>query len=130
MTGTEIQLAPLYDGYDPATGPYFAPDRSRIDDPAQRRRVAAYLRGGVIVARSFTLDRDVLDPSRGDAVPGSFRTDGSWLWSDGLMYYVEEHGVAPTTDFYAHIAASGYRCPDPDEASVRRAGDALEQARR
>jgi hypothetical protein len=124
------RLARVYDGFAPGTGPYFAPGRGRLEDPAEWRRVAGYLRGGAIVARSFALGVDILDPGRTEAVPGSFRTDGDWLWNDGLMYYVERYGVSPDPDLYQHIAAAGYRCPEPDGPALRRAADALDRARR
>lgn len=129
MTETGVRVARLYDGFDPQTGPYFAPDRRRVDDPAERRRIVRYLRGGTVLLRSFTLDPDVLDPGRGAAVPGSFRTDGSWLWSDGLMYYVERHGIAPPVDFHEHMAAAGYRCPAADPVALREAGETLDRLR-
>jgi hypothetical protein len=124
-----IRTAPVFDGYTLGSGPYFAPDRGRIDDLEQRRRLAAYLRSGTIVLRSFALDPDVVEPGRGAVVPGSFRTDGSWLWSDALLYYVETHGVAPPADLAEHIAAAGYRCPQPDAEAVRAAAQVLHDAR-
>ena len=124
-----IRTAPVYDGFTPGVGPYFAPDRGRVDDPEQRRLIAGYLRGGTIVLRSFALDPDVVEPGRGAAVPGSFRTDGSWLWSDALLYYVETHGVAPPADLAEHIVAAGYRCPQPDAEAVRAAAQVLHDAR-
>jgi hypothetical protein len=37
------------------------------------------------------------------------------------MYYVGEHGIAPDPEFYAHVVASGYRCPDPAPSAARQA---------
>jgi hypothetical protein len=124
-----IRTARVFDGFAPGTGPYFAPDRGRIDDPEQRRLVAAYLRSGTIVKRSFALDPDAIEPARGNAVPASFRTDGSWLWSDALLYYLETHGVAPPVELVSDIAARGYRCPQPDPDEVRAAAQVLRDAR-
>jgi hypothetical protein len=125
-----IRIARLFDGFAPESGPYFEPERFRIGDPAERERVAAYLRGGIVLVRSTALDPDMVDRGRGHVVPASFRTDGAWIWSDGLMYYVREHGVAPVSEFYDHIVAHGYRCPAPDTEAVDRAARRLAEARR
>ena len=122
--GDGLRIAPVYDGRDPVTGPYFTDDRDRISDRAERMRIAAFMRDGLVVLRSTARDLDVIDPGRGTAVPGSFRTDGTWVWNDALMYYVREHGIAPSAEFYAHVVACGYQCPDPPlaaaEAALRR----------
>jgi hypothetical protein len=119
-----IRIARVFDGYAPERGPYFAPDRGLLSGP-DRALVAGYLRGGTIVARSFAVDPDVVDPARGAVVPASFRTDGTWLWSDALLYYVQTHGIAPPLELATHMAAAGYRCPEPDTAAVRKAAEVL-----
>lgn len=120
-----ISVVPLYDGLDPVTGPYFGPDHDRIGDQAERDRIADFMRDGTVVVRTTALDEDVVDRARGSVVPGSFRTDGTWLWNDGLAYYVREHGIAPPADFYSHVIACGYRCPRPGRAVVRDAAQVL-----
>jgi hypothetical protein len=119
--GQGLRIADVYDGLDPASGPYFRPDRDRIADAAERDRVVGYLRDGVVVLRGTDRDPDALDPSRGNVVPGSFRTDGSWVWNDALTYYVREHGIAPDPEFYAHLIANGYHCPEPGPNAAREA---------
>ena len=128
--GPAIRIARLFDGFAPESGPYFEPERFRIGDLAERERVAAYLRDGVVLVRSTALDPDMVDRGRGHVVPASFRTDGAWIWSDGLTYYVHAHGVAPVPEFYDHIVAHEYRCPVPDAARVDRAARRLAEARR
>jgi hypothetical protein len=70
-----------------------------------------------MIVRISGLDRDRLDPSRGEAVPLSTMTDGEWIWGDALRYYVQTHGIAPEPDFLAHMAAHDYLAPQPDEAA-------------
>lgn len=117
----DLPIAALFDGADPVTGPYFSPDRERIADPAERDRVADFLRDGTVVLRAMALDRDAAEPARGYVVPAGFRTDGIWIWNDALGYYVRTHGIAPPEDFYRHVVACGYRCPRPGAEAVRRA---------
>ena len=96
------------------------PRQSWLSDPAERDRITAYLRAGVPI-----LQPDALDPARGKAVGASYRTDGTWVWSDALTYYVRVHGLAPEEDFREHIRANGYLCAAPEEAAQDRALDAL-----
>jgi hypothetical protein len=112
-----LMLVPVYDGFD-SGGPYFSGSHPSIDGPAQRQRIAGYLRAGAIVLRTTGLDRDVIDPSRGSVVPGSFRTDGRWVWSDAIEYYLTEYGLAPEEAFYAHIVACDCQCPPVSASAV------------
>lgn len=119
--GAGLRIVPVYDGRDPVTGPFFSPDHHRISDPAERERVAAFMRDGVVVLRSTDRDPDAVEPARGSVVPGSFRTDGTWIWNDALMYYVREHGITPHAEFYAHVIACDYHCPEPSPVAAREA---------
>lgn len=98
---------------------------SWLADPAERDRVTAYLRAGAPILMTTALQPDALDPARGKAVGASYRTDGTWVWSDALTYYVRVHALAPEDEFREHIRAHGYRCPAPDDAAQDRALDAL-----
>jgi hypothetical protein len=121
----EVRVARLFDGVDPETGPYFGDERGRVGDDGERARIAGFLDGGAVVLFSTGREPDRLDPGRGPAVGMSVRTDGTWVWSDGVGYYVREHGVAPDADFYAHIRELGYRCPATDEATAQRVLETL-----
>ncbi|OLB75109.1 MAG: hypothetical protein AUI14_21660 [Actinobacteria bacterium 13_2_20CM_2_71_6] len=121
-----VRIGGVFDGVDPASGrPVVAPDHPRLD-PAERDRVVAYLRAGTDVMTTTALDVDQLDPARGQVVPVSFRTDGEWVWSDEVAYYVETYGLAPEPDLYRHIVARGYRSAVPDAAAVQRAQQVLQ----
>ncbi|WP_242885438.1 TNT domain-containing protein [Actinomadura litoris] len=79
--------------------------------PEEAERVADYLRRAPVVmaARSHAPDR--LDPARGAAVPLTFHTDGTWVWSGAVGYYLREHGVPPEADLVAHMRARGFEVP-------------------
>jgi hypothetical protein len=96
-----------------------------LTDPDERERIAGYLRAGAPILMTTTLLADRLDPARGRAVGASYRTDGTWIWSDALTYYVRTYGLAPEDEFRAHIAGRAYACPVPDEAARNRALAAL-----
>jgi hypothetical protein len=121
-----VRIARLFDGRDADGNWTFAPDRPRVTDPAERARIAGFLRSGTMIVRISGLDVDRVDPSLGDAVPLSTMTDGEWIWGDGLRYYVETHGIAPEPEFLEHMAAYEFTAAQPAE-SARRA--ALEHLR-
>jgi hypothetical protein len=117
-----IPVARVFDGLEPGTGePYIAPDHPIVHDTAQRERLATYLKAGRPILATTAHEIDRVDRSRGEAVPLSFRTDGAWIWTDAVTYYLEAHGLAPDPDLTAHIAAAGYECPPVDDATAGRA---------
>lgn len=96
-----------------------------IADGEERQRVAAYLRAGAPILTTTARQPDLIDPARGRVVGASFRTDGTWVWSDALTHYADAHGLAPEDDFYAHIRARHYACPVPGGAEQDAALNAL-----
>ncbi|MFD0540822.1 hypothetical protein ACFQY7_50440 [Actinomadura luteofluorescens] len=44
-------------------------------------------------------------------MPLTFHTDGTWVWSGAVAYYLTEHGVPPEPDLVAHIRAAGSASP-------------------
>ncbi|MEO3822601.1 TNT domain-containing protein [Actinomadura sp. B10D3] len=93
--------------------------------PEEAGRVAEYLRQAptVMAARSNAPDR--LDPSRGASVPLTFHTDGTWVWSGAVAYYLSEHGLPPEPDLVAHIRANGFRVPAVDDDTMNAANAAV-----
>lgn len=98
-----ISLAPVYDGVTADGTPLFDLDRPRLTAP-DREPIAAALDGGsVLMSTTARLD-DVLDPADGRGrVPAGFRTDGSWVWSEAVAYYLRAHGVAPVAGLLGHL---------------------------
>lgn len=124
----EFEIARVFDFADPVTGPGFAPDHPVISDPAERDRLLDYLRGGALVMLSTTRMHDVLDSGAPTTVPMNFRTDGEWIWTDTVEYYLTQHGMAPDAELIAHIdarSARGQTVPDTSHDSAVRAADFL-----
>lgn len=99
-----IRLARAFDGADPDDGPFFAADHPRLGGP-DGERVLAYLRSAELVVNTPGAMNDVLDVGRVAAVPVGFRSDGEWVWSDAVAYYLKRHGLAPEPDLLAHVLA-------------------------
>ncbi|MEV6907494.1 hypothetical protein [Amycolatopsis sp. NPDC051071] len=102
-TAEEFTLARVFDVVDPETGPGFAPGHPRIEDPEELRALVGYLAGGTPILVTPSLMDDVLDPDRTAAVPTNFVTDGVWIWTDTVTYYLETHGLAPEPALLGHI---------------------------
>jgi hypothetical protein len=119
-----IRIAGLFDFVDPTLGPRFRSDHPTVDS-AELDVLASYLsRGEALLLTTGRVD-DVVDPSRENAVPMSFRTDGTWVWSDATTYYLGVHRLLPDPDLTAHIRASGYVVPAVDAVAYHRAMAAL-----
>jgi len=120
-----MRFARLFDKRDASGDWTFDPDRPRVDDPAERARISAFLNDGKMIVRIVGHTDDRMDPTRGEVVPMSTHTDGTWLWNASVRYYLDTYGIAPEPDFLAHIAAHEYVPVQPDETTVRAALAAL-----
>ena len=118
-----IRKARVFDNVNPDS------DRPSVSRPAvpqnEVARVIDYLRHSPVVmaARSYAPDR--LDPSRGSQVPLTFHTDGTWVWSGAVAYYLREHAIPPEPDLVAHIRAQGFRVPTVDDDTMNAASAAV-----
>ncbi|MEV6860976.1 hypothetical protein AB0M44_08220 [Streptosporangium subroseum] len=128
MSEDAIVIAHVFDGVDAVSGEsFFTPDHPRLDG-AERDRLAAYLNAGRMIVEEPVGELDRVDPSRGEVVPRSARTDGRWIWSDAVTYYLETYGLRPDHGLCLHIAGAGYRCPEVGDAAADRALHALRPA--
>ncbi|MBO2454548.1 TNT domain-containing protein [Actinomadura barringtoniae] len=118
-----IRKARVFDNVNPDSD---RPSVSRPPVPQNEvARVIDYLRHAPVVmaARSYAPDR--LDPSRGSQVPLTFHTDGTWVWSGAVAYYLREHGISPEPDLVAHIRAQGFHVPTVDDDTMNAASAAV-----
>lgn len=80
------------------------PDPTRFLDPEwdedDRNSVASYLRQGVIVQSYMGYSRcRICGENNGDLD----LTDGTYVWPDGLVHYVEKHAVRLPDIFVNHV---------------------------
>ncbi|WP_439591213.1 hypothetical protein [Microbacterium sp.] len=83
-------------------------------------RVGDYLQAGAVVMHTTALGIDVLDNDE-KVVPMTIRTDGEYVWTGPVTYYVQTYGVAPDADFLAHVRARDYQVRVPSEAEIEQA---------
>ena len=116
-----MRIAMIYDAHDESGTATFGAERERLGEQRERERLAEYLRSGRLVLSTTGRDQDRLDPARGRVVPISFRTDGEWVWSEALAYYVAEYGIAPEGALRDHAADREYEMPDVSDDAARAA---------
>jgi len=116
----EIRLTNVYDTWTDEHGPDFDAAHPRLDGD-ERDRVLAYLDGGTPLLSAPEYTDDVLSPDRQAVVPTVCRTDGLWIWTDAVSYYLREHGLEPDWELLFHIRAAGYTLPVVDAVAVHRA---------
>jgi hypothetical protein len=103
--GPPFKVARVFDFAMPDAGPGFDPEHRVVTDSAERDRMLRYLTSGTPVLYTTSRTEDVVNPAAGQVVPSSFRTDGEWIWTDAVAYYLDRHGLAPDEDLAAHIEA-------------------------
>ncbi|MEV4615638.1 hypothetical protein AB0K43_24055 [Kitasatospora sp. NPDC049258] len=124
--GPEFEVARVFDHVDPDLGPGFRPDHPILPEGADRDHVLAHLSAGRPVLSTTARMADPLDPAAGEAVPGGFLTDGHWIWTEAVGYFLDRHGLAPDPALLAHIRTTAtHPTPPPDDATVTRAVDFL-----
>ncbi len=83
-------------------------------DERERGKVAVYLEGGFILGAP--LDGDGSCSMCGKKYYRGFvRTDGTFIWRDGLSHYVDEHSVRLPQVFIDHVKAMGERIDGLDD---------------
>jgi hypothetical protein len=98
------------------------------DDRTSTAEMLRFLEGGSEVLGAPGLSEDWLDPAHSLVVPMGFRTDGTWLWSVELAFYLREHGVIPEKEFVAHMAALRFVAKPASPDDVRSAEEMLRGA--
>jgi hypothetical protein len=117
---SEIQMASIFDDISEEGVPSFHPDHPALEQ-SEARRVVNYLNAGEPILMTTGRMDDVVDTSQVYAVPLSFRTDGTWIWTEAAAYYAEKYLLEPDAGLLAHIRANDYVAPPVDGVAVYRA---------
>lgn len=121
----DVTVARVFDSYDPATGGHFDTDHPLLSEGEEPAKVLRYLDQGRILLATTARETDVFDTDAGAVVPGSFRTDGTWIWTDAVAYYLRTYALAPDADLLAHIRGRDHEFGEPDTVAEHRALAAL-----
>ncbi|MBR7825152.1 hypothetical protein KDK95_02455 [Actinospica sp. MGRD01-02] len=115
--------AKVFDSVDQATGMPLV-SRPRLRDE-EIPRVLEYLNAGPVFLFASSFDKDVYFPDNPPAVPLKFATDGTWIWSGAVVYYLEKYGLPPEPELLAHIRARDYALPEVSDAAKEAARDVV-----
>jgi hypothetical protein len=122
----DIKIAKVFDTHDANGMATIGPNRRKLADQVERARVVEYLENGQPVLTTRGRDADRLAPHLGKIVPLSFHTDGTWVWSLALAYYVGTYGYAPEPELLHHIRARDYLIPqEVSQDRIKAAGAAV-----
>ena len=83
-------------------------------------RVGDYLEAGATVMHTTARGVDILNNDE-KVVPLTIRTDGEYVWTGPVTYYVQTYAVAPDADFLAHVRARDYQMGEVSAAEVEAA---------
>ncbi len=116
-TAQPLPVAWVFDGSDPDGRPLV---RREPVPPGEFDAVAGYLQAAAMVTPPGAPGPDLLDPRRGDVVPSTWHTDGQWIWSGSVIYYLHVHRLAPQPELLDHIRRQRYALApvSPDALAV------------
>lgn len=120
-----VRAAQVYDQVDQGGVGRFTPAHPRLVDPGRREALLARLSGGAVVPGTDRSDVDIVRPERGRVVPWAYRTDGQWVWSEAVAYYLAEYGLAPEPELSAHLLATATAPSTVDGVALFRARRAI-----
>ncbi len=122
------RIAKLFDAIDGERVDFS--QRDLLADGNEKTAILEYLDKAEMLLRTTARASDHLDPTKGKAVPMSFRSDGQWVWSEGVGYYLKNHGVAPEKAFLDYLRGRDYSYTSPNKEQLDNALTALQEKRR
>ncbi len=123
--------ARVYDSRTAKGRAAFSPTRRRVLGSARRADILRYLGQARMVVRASGRMPDPITGAAEPVVPLSFRTDGTWVWSDATAYYLATFGIAPELEFLCHLEQRAADGPPavPDDVAVAAAAATREPAK-
>jgi len=93
--------------------------RDYIADVAQpdEEKIIAYLEQGIGLAGRSGYLRDVLNPSFVGLTSHTL-TDGAYVWSSYLAYYVKKYHLRLPSEVIAHMKENGWKVPNEDSINI------------
>jgi hypothetical protein len=114
-TPRPLRRAKVFDGRREDGSPLVL--RQGLTSVNEIMRIAGYLQAAPTVLFGRGLDQDAWAPGDPPCVPRTFSTDGTWIWSGAVTFYLRKYGMPLEPDLLAHIRAQDYALPEvPAEA--------------
>jgi hypothetical protein len=111
-------VAWVFDGTDPDGLPLV---RRGPLDPAERDAIANYLQNAPMLTAPGQPGPDQLDLRRGAVVPQTWHTDGQWIWSGSVIYYLHVHALSPQPELLEHLRRRRFSLGPVSEYELARA---------
>ncbi|WP_329260715.1 serine/threonine-protein kinase [Streptomyces pseudovenezuelae] len=106
-----LLLARVFDLHAPGGDPAFGRAHQRVVSAEERTALLECLLDGQPFML-FDNEPDRVEPARGRVVPAHFRTDGTWVWSDQIAYYLRHYGYAPDPELRRYFETRPSPRPD------------------
>lgn len=111
-----FRTARVFDGADEQGRPLIT---TRLPIPPEdSAALRQYLENAPVVLAAQGNEPDQLDPNQPAVVPGTWHTDGVWLWQGAVAYYLAQYGVPPEPELVEHARSRRFGIPEID-ASTR-----------
>mgnify|MGYP004446580535 FL=1 len=98
-------------------------------NPEEIENICAYLNSGIVLITCCGTSTDVIKPENGIAGTPSVLTDGKWVWSGDLGYYVRHYHLALAPEFVSDMRDNNWavkiKISDLDYASIEIEGNKL-----
>jgi hypothetical protein len=118
-----LRRAKVFDGRKEDGSPLVL--RSDLPSVDEIMRVVGYLKAAPTILFGRGLDKDAWSSEDLPVVPRSFSTDGTWIWSGAVTYYLQKYGMPPEPELLAHVRAQNYTLPEVSEEARRAASAQL-----
>jgi hypothetical protein len=102
-----MRIARLWSKLDSDGVPDTAEGMSHVEED-ERKAFCRYLDSASLVVRSPMKVDDVVNPDSGVGIPVMWFTDGEWIWSAQLSYYLRAYGLIFETELLDHIRQAGF----------------------
>lgn len=119
-----MRIARLWSVVDADGNPDVEQGMTHIDE-SERSAFSAYLDSAELVIASPMTVKDQINPASGSGIPVMWFTDGEWIWSAQLSYYLDKYGLIFETDLLDHIRSAGFRPAPVAEELLAEAFQAL-----
>jgi len=98
--------------FDNNANPKLVLSELRRDIPhIMEQNILHYLNGGHEFFLCMGIVEDFLDPQKTIIGPPNMWTDGTWVWTSDVMYYVEKYHIQLPDDFLTHMELNNWQCP-------------------
>ena len=112
----QLELVRAFDVVENGRGFWYRP----MIGAREKYLLLQYLESAPVVLSSRGSANDLFSGAE-RVVPLAFRTDGRWVWPEGVAYYLREHEIPPSTALVDHIRQHRYECPVVTENAKARA---------